>query len=78
MSTTPEWLRERNNDPYGTPNNHPFWTEQEHDEYRGYKVFRRDGVWCAFDPKYNAWYRFGELAEMIDHINEYGSVDIHA
>ena len=38
MRTQPEWLHERNNDGYGTPNTHPFWNEQDFDKIDTYKV----------------------------------------
>ena len=44
--TKPEWLRERNNDPCGTPNNHPFWNTVEVTNIGGgCKVFQKNFVW---------------------------------
>jgi len=52
----PEWLKERNNDPCGTPNNHPFWNTVDVTNIGGScKVFEKDG-WFLFDTLYNAWY----------------------
>ena len=56
----PEWLKERNNDPCGTPNNHEFWDSVEVTMIGEMKVFEKDG-WRVFDPRYNAWYTLEKL-----------------
>lgn len=52
---TPEWLRERNNDGYGTPNSHPFWQTVSAERVGVWKVFERDGAWFGYKTTQNAW-----------------------
>lgn len=66
--TTPEWLRERNNDPYGTPNTHPFWDTLPIIELVGaWKLFKRDGWWFGYKTTQNAWAHFATEAEAREH-----------
>ena len=65
--TKPEWLRERNNDPCGTPNNHPFWNTVEVTNIGGdCKVFQKNG-WFVFDALHNAWYRMDDRLDALIH-----------
>ncbi len=74
---TPGWLRERNEDPFGTPPRHPFWAEVSAEQVGAYRVFERDGVWYAYDTKYNAWWHFASRAAAAEHASG-GSVDVWA
>ena len=76
--TTPDWLSERNNDAYGTPNGHQFWATVEFERVGTFKVFERDGFTFAHDTARNAWYHFNNRAEALAHIEEFGSVDVWA
>ena len=59
----PEWLRERNNDPHGTPSKHPFWNTVEVTDVGGScKVFEKNG-WFVFDALYNAWYNADDKSD---------------
>ena len=62
----PEWLKERNNDPCGTPNNHEFWDSVEVTVIGAMKVFEKDG-WRVFDPRYNAWYTLPNRLDAMIH-----------
>lgn len=64
--STPPWLRERVNDPYGTPNkaydkdkgeyyDHPFWTENPPEVVGRYKIINKDGKWYGYDTSQNLW-----------------------
>ena len=65
--TKPEWLRERNNDPCGTPNNHPFWNTVEVTKIGDdCKVFQKNG-WFVFDALHNAWYRMDDRLDALIH-----------
>ena len=61
--TGPDWLRERNNDPCGTPNDHPFWAGVEVTRTNSWKLFERDGTWYGYDTQHNAWAHFPGQAE---------------
>ena len=61
---TPEWLRERNNDGYGTPNkvlvkgiwvDNPFWETVDFEVVGVWKIFERDGSWFGYKTTQNAW-----------------------
>lgn len=54
-AASPEWLRERNNDGYGTPPKHPFWDTVEYEEVNGWRIFERDGSWFGHKMNQNAW-----------------------
>lgn len=73
----PDWLRERVNDCYGTPNKHAFWETVTCEIIGNYRVFQRDAKWYAYDRQYNAWYGFADLASVMAHVSK-GSVDIWA
>ena len=62
-AASPDWLHERVNDPYGTPNKHPFWQSQPFDQVGVHKVFERDGTWYTYDTQYNAWRRADDEAD---------------
>jgi hypothetical protein len=64
---TPEWLRERNNDPYGTPNKHPFWETVQAERVGVWKLFSRDGWWFGYKTTQNAWAHFRTEAEAREH-----------
>lgn len=66
MSATPQWLAERVNDPYGTPNkdydretgqyvDSAFWAENPAEQIGVWKVFEKDGLWYAYKTTQNAW-----------------------
>ena len=76
--TAPEWLRERNNDGYGTPNAHEFWATCDFEQVCSFKVFVRDGWTFAHDSAHNAWYHFATREDALTHISEFGSIDIWA
>src|SRR5579859_2406481 len=65
--TQPEWLRERNNDSYGTPSKHPFWETVEFVKVGTWKVFERDGTWYGYDTKNNSWWHFQTQGEAMSH-----------
>ena len=75
---SPGWLRERNNDGYGTPNKHPFWGSVDFEQVGTFKVFESDGWAFAYDGAHNAWYHFDTKANALSHIQEFGSVDVWA
>jgi hypothetical protein len=52
---TPEWLRERTNDPCGTPNRHPFWESVNVQVVGVWKIFERDGAWFGYKTTQNCW-----------------------
>lgn len=67
---TPEWLRERVNDPYGTPSKHPFWSGPIGClavRTGVYAVFTHGGWAYAYDTKHNAWLHFATEAERAEH-----------
>jgi hypothetical protein len=64
------WLHERVNDPYGTPNKHPFWETVQFGVYGDFKVFDRDDVAYAYDFKHNAWLHFSSMTEAMDHVRK--------
>lgn len=72
---TPQWLSERNSDPYGTPPRHPFWTEVEVERVGNWNVFQRDGRWFGYDTKYNAWWKFSDRNDAVEQATR-GSVDV--
>lgn len=74
---TPGWLHERVNDPYGTPNKHPFWATVSFELVTTWKVFERDGVWYAYDTRYNAWAHFPDKSQAVSHASG-GSRDVWA
>jgi hypothetical protein len=61
--TTPEWLRERNNDPFGTPPKHPFWEQVAAEKIGAWKLFAVAGTWYGYDTRHNAWYTFTDEAD---------------
>ena len=71
----PEWLKERNNDPYGTPNNHEFWDSVEVTSIGGMKVFEKDG-WRVFDPRHNAWYTLPNQLDAMIHATKLTSSSV--
>lgn len=74
--TTPTWLHERVNDPYGTPNRHPFWETVAFEDVGNWRIFEDEtGVWRAHDRQYNAWWHFPTRDEAVAHANG-GSVDV--
>jgi hypothetical protein len=77
MAASPEWLRERVNDPYGTPNKHPFWQTVEVEKVGNWKLFEKDGVWYGHDTLYNAWAHFASRDEAAEFASG-GSVDVWA
>lgn len=54
---SPEWLRERVNDGYGTPNKHQFWDTVDAERIGLWKVFQKDGMWYGYKTTQNAWTR---------------------
>jgi hypothetical protein len=66
-TSQPEWLHERNNDPYGTTLQHPFWSTVDAEDIGTYRVFKRDGKWYAYDRRWNAWYGFASITEAVEH-----------
>ncbi len=71
----PEWLKERNNDPCGTPNNHEFWDSVEVTVIGEMKVFEKDG-WRVFDPRYNAWYTLPNQLDAMIHATKLNSSSV--
>jgi hypothetical protein len=74
MYKTPEWLRERNNDPFGTPSkvmvdgvlvDNPFWQAVDVEQVGVWKLFKRDGVWFGYKTTQNAWAHFASMAEAV-------------
>lgn len=63
----PMWLHLRVNDPYGTPNSHPFWEGVNVELMGVYKLFERDGVVYAYDTRHNAWLHFENWAKAKQH-----------
>jgi hypothetical protein len=51
----PHWLHQRVNDPYGTPNRHPFWEGVSFEQIGPWRIFERDGAWWAYQTRQNAW-----------------------
>lgn len=51
----PAWLNERNNDGYGTPNNHEFWSTVDFEDVNGWRIFNKDGLWYGYKLSQNAW-----------------------
>jgi hypothetical protein len=72
----PEWLRERVNDGYGTPNRHQFWESVTFERIGAYKIFERDGVWYAYDTRWNGWWHFPNRDEAVTRA-EAGPLDMH-
>ena len=68
----PEWLKERINDPFGTPNNHEFWDSVEVTVIGEMKVFEKDG-WRVFDPRHNAWYTLPNQLDAMIHATKLNS-----
>ena len=71
---TPEWLRERVNDRYGTPNkvlvdgvlvDNPFWQDVDFEVVGVWKLFERDGWWFGYKTTQNAWAHFATKADAI-------------
>lgn len=56
--STPDWLRERVNDGYGTDNKHPFWKSVSVELIGVWKVFERDGIFYGYKTTQNAWATF--------------------
>jgi hypothetical protein len=63
-ASDPDWLRERVNDPYGTPNkdyvngeyvDSKFWSENTPTQIGDYKVIEKDGKWYAYHTRQNYW-----------------------
>ncbi len=75
MST--ETIRDRNNDPYGTPAAHRFWTDHDWEPARDdkWRVLSLEGTVYAYERRYNAWYGFKSYEEAYAHIAEYDNVD---
>jgi hypothetical protein len=66
----PAWLHERNNDPYGTPNKHEFWSGPIGclaERVGAYKIFVTGGFWYAYDTQHNAWLHFDSEAACREH-----------
>jgi hypothetical protein len=57
----PAWLHERNNDPYGTPNNHPFWETVVFEKIGHCKVFARGGWAYVYDTRHNSWWHLDSM-----------------
>lgn len=62
---TPGWLRERNNDPCGTPATHPFWQGVSWRSEGAWRLFARDGWWFGYKTTQNAWAHFSTEAEAL-------------
>jgi hypothetical protein len=79
MTTTaqPAWLRARNNDPYGTPDDHPFWDNVQAKPINGCKVFQADGAWRVYDTRWNAWWNYPDEAAALKRA-EQGPIDVWA
>lgn len=54
-AASPDWLQERNSDPYGTPNRHPFWDTVDWEDVGDWRIFERDGSWFGYKRTQNAW-----------------------
>lgn len=61
----PVWLSERNNDPYGTPNLHPFWQTVSFERVGSFKIFQRDGRWYGYNVAQNYWMKFASRDEAV-------------
>jgi hypothetical protein len=67
----PAWLHERNNDPYGTPNNHEFWSSPIGclaERVGDYKIFVTGGFYYAYDVKHNAWLHFDSEKACLERV----------
>lgn len=69
---TPGWLFERVDDPFGTPNNHPFWETVEAERVGGWKLFERDGWWYVYGMNWNDWFRFSTREKAFVHATSVG------
>ena len=49
--STPAWLRERVNDPYGTGNRHEFWASMNFETIGPWRIFERDGMWWMYETR---------------------------
>jgi hypothetical protein len=65
----PAWLHERNNDPYGTPPNHPFWKTVDAETVGDHKIFQKDGQWYGHNTRQNYWMKFKSKDEAKAHAN---------
>jgi hypothetical protein len=75
-TATTDWLRARNNDPYGTPRSHPFWSDVTWFQFGTYRIVLRESARATvamLDEKHNAWYGFPTVEEAIQHAQEYSS-----
>lgn len=66
-AASPDWLRERNNDPYGTPPNHEFWNSVDFEDIGDMRVFERDGKGYLYHRRQNYWMHFPSLADAREH-----------
>lgn len=62
----PEWLHDRVNDGYGTPNKHPFWETVSFELVGVWKVFEKDGTWYGYKTTQNAWAHFKTRDEAVE------------
>jgi hypothetical protein len=60
-AASPDWLKERNNDPYGTDRRHPFWstvTTEDLGSNGSKRIFEKDGTWYGYHSRQNYWMTF--------------------
>lgn len=65
---SPDWLNERNNDPYGTPNGHAFWSTVQVRAEGAWRLFERDGWTYGYDTRHNGWWHFATPQEAAEHV----------
>lgn len=76
-AASPDWLRERVNDPYGTPNkvmgddgeyaDNPFWVENPYEDINDFRVIERDGKGYVMHRRQNYWMNFNSRDEAVAH-----------
>lgn len=71
----PDWLKERVNDPHGTPRSSSFWTQVQAEEVGSQFVFERDGRWYVYSPRYNSWWNFDSREDAVTHASG-GDMDV--
>jgi hypothetical protein len=76
---TPEWLRERVNDPYGTPNKNEFWNTVDVEKIGDFKIFEKDGIWFLYSTRQNYWMHFNSEQEARESASgDLGKLDMWA
>jgi hypothetical protein len=72
VAAGPDWLHERNNDPYGTPGNHEFWNGVDYEDIGEARIFERDGKWYLHHRRQNYWMTLNSRDEAVQSAGNQG------